>query len=208
MLCYTKKDKEKINMASLMIHLLIGEQYCKKNNIIDKENFINGNLSPDKANDKKISHYSFDVQPKNYTEILKYKVNLVDFCQKNNLVDDYTKGIFLHLITDFLFYNKYLIEIEYFKKQLNSPAKHLNSIIYDEYGRVSHWLMVNYKDYINLDLLTPMGKTCINEPVTFFKTSNLIEFMEYCSNIDLIESYNRILQQRTNDIFDYKYISK
>lgn len=93
-------------MAGYIIHLAVGEEFLKNfpNEIKNYDDFIEGIIYPDSVKDKSLTHYG----PKSS------QVNLRDFFNKREIEDDFNKGYFLHLVTDYLFYNKFL---EIFSKQ-------------------------------------------------------------------------------------------
>ena len=80
------------------MRLLAQEEYIRKNknDVKNKDEFINGTLAPDFAEDKYISHYG------NYAE---KHIGLSNFLSKEKIDTDYWKGYFLHLLADELFYN-------------------------------------------------------------------------------------------------------
>lgn len=87
-------------MAGYVIHLAIAEEYLK-NNKGRKENnkeFIEGVIFPDSVKDKAQTHYGAKSS----------KVNLYKFLKENKIDNSFTRGYFLHLLTDYLFYNKYI----------------------------------------------------------------------------------------------------
>lgn len=90
------------------IHIAIGNEYLKKNNIKNRGEFFKGIVFPDLYYDKSSSHFSGPIDKDNLINSLKNKVNLKKFLLKNNIDTDYDKGVFLHLITDFLFYNSFI----------------------------------------------------------------------------------------------------
>ena len=87
-------------MAGYVIHLAIGEEYIKNypNEIKDYNNFIEGIIYPDSVKDKSLTHCG----PKSSM------VNLKKFFTDRDINNDFDKGYFLHLVTDYLFYNKFL----------------------------------------------------------------------------------------------------
>lgn len=93
-------------MAGYIIHLAVGEEFLKNfpNEIKNYDDFIEGVIYPDSVKDKSLTHYG----PKSS------QVNLRDFFNEREIEDDFNKGYFLHLVTDYLFYNKLL---EVFSKQ-------------------------------------------------------------------------------------------
>ena len=92
-------------MASFNIHLAIAIKYLEKNKIKDIVSFFKGNIDPDLVRDKEESHYSIRADKDNLVKYLSTKIGLINFIKSNNIDKDYNKGIFLHLITDYVFFN-------------------------------------------------------------------------------------------------------
>ena len=110
-------------MAGYVIHLAVAEQYINKHkkDIESYEEFINGVIFPDDVSDKSTTHYG----PKSS------KVNLKDFFDNNELDNSFIKGYCLHLITDYLFYNKFL---EFFSKEIYNDYDILNKKLIERYN--------------------------------------------------------------------------
>ena len=87
-------------MAGYVIHLAVGEEYLRihPGDINDYNEFIEGIIYPDSVTDKSLTHYG----PKSS------QVNLKKFFNDRDIEDDFNKGYFIHLVTDYLFYNKFL----------------------------------------------------------------------------------------------------
>lgn len=110
-------------MAGYVIHLAVAEEYLKKHNNI-KENydeFIEGVIYPDSVTDKSLTHYGSKSS----------KVILKAFLKENKLESSYQKGYFLHLVTDYLFYNKYL---DIFTKDIYDDYDILNKFLIEKYN--------------------------------------------------------------------------
>ena len=110
-------------MAGYVIHLAVAEEYLKKHSDI-KENykeFIEGVIYPDSVPDKSLTHYGSKSS----------KVILKDFLKENKLEDSYKRGYFLHLVTDYLFYNKYL---DIFTKDIYNDYDILNKFLIEKYN--------------------------------------------------------------------------
>ena len=92
---------------SIATDLKIALRYCEKNNIEDKESFFRGSIDPDLVKDKSISHYT-GMRDKNFLrQFVWEKVRLNEFLKVNKVETDYEKGVFLHLATDFIFYQEF-----------------------------------------------------------------------------------------------------
>lgn len=109
-------------MAGYVIHLAVAEEYRRKypEDIDNYDKFIEGVIFPDEAVDKALTHYG----PKSS------KVNLKAFFEDRDIKDSFNKGYFLHLVTDYLFYNKFL---EYFSKDIYNDYDILNKALIERF---------------------------------------------------------------------------
>lgn len=108
-------------MPGYVIHLSVAEEYLKKHD--KKENyseFIEGVIFPDSVTDKSLTHYGPSSS----------QVNLYNFLKEHELNDSFTRGHFLHLLTDYLFYNKY---INFFSKDIYNDYDILNKKLIKKY---------------------------------------------------------------------------
>ncbi len=112
-------------MPGYIIHLATATEYIRKheNEIKNKEEFFKGSIAPDLTTkeNKVITHYG---QGSDKVELRKY-------LQANDINSDYNKGYFLHLITDYIFYNKLL---EYTSKQIYNDYDILNEYLIKKYS--------------------------------------------------------------------------
>lgn len=109
-------------MPGYVIHLAIAQEYLKKHKKEYSKDFIKGNIFPDFTDDKSKTHYG---KSPAYTSLEKY-------LSQNNLETDFDKGYFMHLVADYLFYNKYLKNIE--KPQIYDDYDYTNKTIIDKYN--------------------------------------------------------------------------
>lgn len=121
-------------MPGYVIHIAIANEYIKKHK--KRENvkeFIDGVIAPDLTNVKSETHYG---KSPAYT-------GLKGFLENNKVDDSYNRGCFLHLITDYLFYNHYL---EYYdKKEMYHDYDVLNKPLIEKYNVI---LPDNIKDKV------------------------------------------------------------
>jgi len=108
-------------MPGYVIHLAVGKVYSQNNEIKDLERFKEGIIAPDIEEDKSKSHYGpYSSSP-----------GLNEFLEKQGIKDSYNEGYFLHLLTDYLFYNKYLEKWE--------------QSIYDDYDIINENIIKRYE---------------------------------------------------------------
>ena len=109
-------------MPGYVIHLAVAEEYLRKheNKPEQYNEFIEGVIFPDSVKDKSETHYG-----------AKSSVsNLYEFLKENTLETSFKRGYFLHLLTDYLFYNKY---IDRMSKDMYNDYDILNGILIDKY---------------------------------------------------------------------------
>ena len=156
-------------MAGYVIHLAVAESYIKKHedDIKDYNRFIEGVIFPDSVSDKSITHYGQKSS----------KTDLKAFLEDNKIDNDYNKGYFLHLVTDYIFYNKLL---KYFSKDIYNDYDILNEKLQKKFNVT---LPENIKDKV----FYKEGKTKV------LKLENIIKFIEDVSDYKLDEIKERIL---------------
>lgn len=112
-------------MPSYAIHLAVAEEYLRKNEkqTEEYEQFMKGVIYPDSTSDKSQTHYGR----------CSSESNLFEFLQENTLTDSFKRGYFLHLLTDYLFYNKC---IECWSKDIYSDYDILNEQLTKTYSVV------------------------------------------------------------------------
>ena len=182
-------------MASLYMHLFVAQEYLKKNSNKEKENeFIEGSIAPDLVDDKPKSHYG----------PITAKPNLRAFLKNNNVNNSYYRGYFLHLLTDYLFYN-YLIDIDKVVEQIG----------------VEEWKRKLYKDYngisskianrINIETPEQLKKYVVSEEeaTELFREQDLFDFLVNIARINIDEMVKKIQKEKEEDIITlFKRASK
>ena len=165
-------------MAWYVIHLAVAESYIKKHSqdIKDYNKFIEGVIFPDSVSDKSITHYGEKSS----------KVNLKKFLEKNEINNDYNKGYFLHLVTDYIFYNKFL---EYVSLNIYNDYDILNKKLQETFE-------VKIPENIKEKVFYKEGKTKILE------IEKVIKFIDEVSTYKLCDIKEKVLK---NDIYWSEY---
>lgn len=158
-------------MPGYVIHLAVAEEYLKKHkeNKEHYDEFIEGVIFPDSVIDKSETHYGNGSSNSNVYEFLKDK----------KIDNSFNRGYFLHLLTDYLFYNRY---IEYFSKDLYNDYDLTNEILMKKYKVVLPEKIkksVFFKEGEDYKIITPK----IAE-----------ELIDYTSELDIDEIADEILK--------------
>ena len=161
-------------MAGYVIHLAVAEVYIKKHpeDINDYNKFIEGVIFPDSVSDKSITHYGEKSS----------KVNLKWFIEKNDIKNDYEKGYFLHLVTDYIFYNRFL---ECFSKEIYNDYDILNKQLQEKFN-------VKVPENVKEKVFYKEGKTKILE------LESVIKFIEDVSGYKLSDIKENVLKNDKN----------
>ena len=161
-------------MPGYVIHLSVANRYIEKHpeEIKDHNKFIEGVISPDGVTDKSITHYG----PKSS------KVNLKLFLESNEINDDFNKGYFLHLVTDYLFYNRFL---DYFSKDIYNDYDILNKTLEEKYN-------VKIPEEVKNKVFCKTGETKI------LNLESVIEFIEKTSEYKLTYIKQRVMENDIN----------
>jgi len=103
-------------MASSPIHLAIAKKVLEKYNNYDKRQVLAGSLYPDTIQDKNKSHYAdLSKRGKDNINHLAGKVNLYSFLLEHDNLNSFEFGWFLHLVTDYLFFEEFLHQLWLFQ---------------------------------------------------------------------------------------------
>ena len=166
-------------MAGYVIHLAVAEEYIKKHpeDIKNYNEFIGGIIFPDGVSDKSITHYGYKSS----------KVNLKSFLEQNEINNDHNKGYFLHLITDYIFYNKFLT---YFSKDIYKDYDILNETLQKKFN-------VKIPNKVKEKVFYKKGKTKILE------LEKVIEFINEVSNYRLSNIKESVLK-KDNYWFEFR----
>ena len=133
-------------MPGYVIHLAVAQEYLKKhkNKKENYDEFIEGVIYPDSVTDKSKTHYGSK----------SGETNIIKFLEENNIQNSFERGYLLHLITDYLFYNKY---IDTYSMDIYNDYDILNKKLIEKYKvsipeKVKN--MIFFKDDIKLKILS------------------------------------------------------
>lgn len=156
-------------MPGYVIHLAVGKIYSQNNRIQDLISFEKGIIEPDLLPNKEKSHFGpFSSQP-----------GLDTFIQEKGVTTSFNEGYFLHLVTDYLFYNKFLKE---WSSSIYQDYNILNGIIMKKYGVV---LPDSVKEKVKFN----------NGKLSILDFDSMSEFIETVGKLDI---RNIVLKSKNN----------
>lgn len=190
-------------MPSFNIHLAVAVKYSEKNNIENKDAFFRGSIDPDLVKDKSISHYTGMRDKNHLRQYVFEKVRLNEFLKENKVETDYEKGVFLHLATDFIFYQEFLsdeylagVDFDGMIQDLYYSYRITNPYLEEKYNIHS----LNLDDVMNNNIkqtLTRMqvDNTCGNNLLPEEKMEN---FIDKLSKLDIKSYIEKIIREDKN----------
>ena len=190
-------------MASYNIHLAIAIKYLNKYKIKDVVSFFKGNIDPDLAIDKEFSHYSKRNDKDNLESYLSTKIGLINFIKTNNINKDYERGLFLHLVTDYIFFN-YFFDKDYIK---NTKYNDYTNDLYYSYDLINNYLEKEYniigilkdnKMYDYLEIIQIAKRNNKTKYKKIIDKDKLIKFIDNISNVDLDKYKEKLIKEGKN----------
>lgn len=129
-------------MPSQITHLAVAKRFLEKHPYIVKnvQRFFDGSVVADLDPDKGRSHYGIRTEKYDIVKYNREKVNPDKFLTTHDLVDDFDKGLYLHLYVDYQCYNEFLLD--YFRQ--NKSSKQINIDIYEASRRDDEYLRQKY----------------------------------------------------------------
>lgn len=197
-------------MPSFNIHLAIALKYCDKNNIKDKESFYRGSIDPDLVKDKAVTHYTGKRDERYLREYLNEKVRLDKYLKTNKVESDYEKGVFLHLVTDFIFYreflsDEYLESVNYYEmtRDLYYSYRLSNPYLEEKYDIHS----LNLDDVMNQNIKQTLTRMNVDNSTGFnlLTEEKMEDFINKISDID-IDSYIKKIKIENKNVFPDGYV--
>ena len=167
-------------MPSFTIHIAVANKYMSnfKNDITNEEAFMKGIIAPDLFEDRYESHYH------NYGEIcvsLKYLLENCNF----DINSDYGKGYFLHVLTDYIFYNYD------FKKEVYYVRSHNLKTFYHDYDCTNKFLIQKY-NIKNIPKEAEKFSGHLDEEPIYLKFDKLENFIEFVASNSIKSQIDKI----------------
>ena len=177
-------------MAHVAVHEIIANRYIQKHHdeVRNKNEFIKGSVAPDlneqlteRRKIKDFPHYGKWSNGNVETNIDKF---LKD--KQVNIKQDYWKGYFLHLLTDYYFYNKQ------FNKEFEEIKKNKGNLR-EDYDYIFEKILKKYK--ITLSNYTSKYVNIKDGNSKYLKLDKMLDFIEKMSDIN-IENEIKIIKQK------------
>lgn len=182
-------------MASPVIHLAIAKKYLEKNKNLNDKEVIAGTLYPDATSNNDKSHYTDPNRGSDNLSYIRGKVNLFAFLEEHKELNDFEIGWFLHLVTDYLFFEncfskEYLLNNSYekFCQDLYFAYDCLNTYIPEKYGITKSY----YNDYPSEYYPGIPYEDCL------LSKEMIDEFIDFVSSIPLIEYIEKLKKHKNN----------
>ncbi len=158
-------------MPGYIIHLAVAKKQMKLNNIQNETEFIKGVIAPDLLKQEGIdSHYGNSSNP-----------NLIRFLIKHNIETDYNKGYFLHLVTDYIFYNKFL--------------SRWGPEIYEDYNTLNDSLIKKYELKVPKEVQEYVKFQ--DKALTILDFDDIISFIETVGKIPINQMYKEYVGEKS-----------
>ncbi len=197
-------------MASFSIHLAVAKRYLDKWQINDEMAFYKGAIAPDFTADKRKSHYS-GMYNDDLRNNLANKVRLNEYLKENVVDSEYKIGVFLHLVTDYLFFNNFFDESIINRFRFQEFFKN----VYYSYDLIGEELIERYELGEVIESMPELAENIENKRKQVLQSTDGLEnllpidrlnqFIEYVSDVDLAHYINMISEANDNIMpEDYK----
>jgi len=190
-------------MASFSIHLAVAKRHIEKHKTNNEIDIYKGVIDPDLVDDKNISHYTKRDEIDTLYESQKFSAGLYDFLKINSIETDYNRGLFIHLITDYLFFNIFLdkdymssAKYENFSKDLYYSYDISNKYLEEKYNISSIFRNIELK--LHEEKIKEDYKPMNLEYKLIIDENKIYEFIEYVSDINLEKYRDKILENKCN----------
>ncbi len=178
-------------MACTALHLQIAYEYCKNNSGLELGVYFWGAILPDIAKDKTLAHYGTHTTSLSVKEQLNAKIDIIKCIKSLNLNEEEDRAVFLHLLTDYVYYN-YL----YIERSKNLSVVKVLSAINNDSGTMTNEILKNYHFQLPEEysyLLVPKQN---DGTYQLFKGEKLNMFAKVLSSVDIDDCVAQILKDK------------
>ena len=192
-------------MACTLMHMAIGKRYCEKHPDEDYKDLLLGSNLPDMTADKNTTHFGNTIRGLTYLEYAKRKIDLDAVVEKIPLNSSLKRGIFLHLISDYVFFNDIRLKIdkERIKTTLVRDMAHDSDL---DYNYFSELLLSKYD--IDFNDIPEYLRKFISKPeqdhAIFYDENEVFNYIEKMSDFNLEKVRDAIINKHY-EIFDIKW---
>jgi len=188
-------------MPSYGVHRAVGVVYLSKNKVNDSEAFMQGIVKPDVLSDvnglkKMDTHFGYFPRGKPCVKNeFKSKTNLYRYLVSCEPKSDEDMGYFLHLVTDHLWFYRFLYkkEMEQLYNKKDMAQTYNKKTLYHDYACIAKEVEKVYHVPDGLPTLT--WKTIDDEPI-YFSRRGMHEFIKYCGGLNLKKLKVNILEAK------------
>ena len=208
------------DMPYVFTHFAIAKKYLEKNKdagiVKNRQDFFDGNIVVDLAmgSDKEHSHYGDRSEMVDLVKHNREKIDLRKFLERNALDSDLNLGRFLHLYTDWEFYNNFL-PIEYMKtitmEQFSKDFRYTTSLHEDYLGKkydlcidmttMGERLREVMKTFELCDM-EKRGYNGFSSAKTLYSAEGLDAFIERIASVDLYAVAEKFKHGELMDVYD------
>ncbi len=182
-------------MACMSLHLAIAKQYLENHKTLSAREVIKGTIYPDSIKGDDKTHYTNPFRGCDNVSHVKGKVNLYAFLKEHESLNAFELGWFLHLVTDYLFFQECFTE-EYL---LSRTYQEFCTELYHTYSFVNLYMEEKYnitkedfKDYPSEYYPGIFYEDCI------LSKERIDTFIKRVSSIDLFTYIVKIRNRKEN----------
>jgi hypothetical protein len=179
-------------MPGVVIHLAVAKEYLKKQSLTDKMRLFEGSLAPDDAENPATTHHSSLDFHNDALSFLNGKINIYETLSNFDLNTDYGRGYFLHLITDYEYYNLVKRQRDY----SCMPYRELKDSLHHDYNVTTSHFKEKY-DIVLPDYLKRFDSELEGDPVAL-SLEQYDDFVKRMGEINLEEYYRALLNEKPN----------
>ena len=176
-------------MACLALHIAIAKQYLKNNPQESSQDFLMGAYLPDETEDSIKSHFGNDGPFATVKEMYNAKIDIQKCSNSLDITQSLNRAMFLHLVTDFVFYN-----FIYSEKLEQIKTTQVKSLLYEDYNIITNYIIDKYQITIPKPISHLVTSKEGELSDMFFDYKDIDNFIMFMSKLDLFECKKQIIK--------------